>query len=194
MTLLLAKIVWFIGVAAWYVIRRPYARRARKTATVLRTDRRREQVLLGGAFFGLFIVPLVYVLTDQPEFASYAPIPAQIILGALVFAGSLWLFVRAHKELGRQWSASLEIREKHALVRSGIYRHVRHPMYTSFWLWALAQAILLPNLIAGPIGLVSVGFLYFMRIGREEQMMLEAFGDDYRAYMAQTKRIVPGIY
>ena len=38
------------------------------------------------------------------------------------------------------------------LVTNGIYRRIRHPMYSAFWLWAIAQALLLPNWIAGPAG------------------------------------------
>ena len=51
--------------------------------------------------------------------------------------------------LGRNWSITLEIRDSHRLVTDGLYRYVRHPMYTSFWLWAIAQALLIPNWIAG---------------------------------------------
>ncbi|CEG07319.1 Putative protein-S-isoprenylcysteine methyltransferase [Afipia felis] len=67
-------------------------------------------------------------------------------------------------------------------------------MYAAFWLWALARAFLLPNWIAGPAGLIGFGILFFMRVGREEQMMIDTFGDEYRAYMQRTARVVPGIY
>jgi protein-S-isoprenylcysteine O-methyltransferase Ste14 len=106
----------------------------------------------------------------------------------------LWLFRRSHKDLGRQWSASLEIRESHQIVRGGVYRRIRHPMYASFWLWALAQALLLPNTMAAMSGLVAIGILFFTRIDFEERMLLEAFGEDYRTYMRETNRIIPGIY
>ncbi len=115
-------------------------------------------------------------------------------LGAAVFAASLWLFYRVHKELGRNWSDSLEVREQHKLVTDGLYRYVRHPMYTAFFMWALAQALLLPNWIAGPAGLVGFGILFLFRVGREEAMMLESFGEEYRAYMARTARLIPHIY
>ena len=46
---------------------------------------------------------------------------------------------------GRNWSVSLEIRDKRRLVTDGLYRYVRHPMYASFWMWAIAQALLIPN-------------------------------------------------
>jgi protein-S-isoprenylcysteine O-methyltransferase Ste14 len=71
---------------------------------------------------------------------------------------------------------------------------VRHPMYSAFWLWGLAQAFLLSNWVAGPAGLIGFGILFFLRIGREEQLMSETFGDEYRRYVARTARVVPGIY
>jgi protein-S-isoprenylcysteine O-methyltransferase Ste14 len=54
--------------------------------------------------------------------------------------------------------------------------------------------LLLPNWIAGPAGLIGFGTLFFLRVGREEALMIETFGDEYRGYMARTSRILPGIY
>ena len=86
------------------------------------------------------------------------------------------------------------VREQHSLVTTGVYAHVRHPMYAAFWLWALAQFLLLPNWIAGAAGLVGFGVLFFGRVGAEERMLVDHFGDDYRRYMARTARIIPGVY
>ena len=66
-------------------------------------------------------------------------------------------------------------------------------MYSAVWLWAIAQALLLPNWVAGFAGLVGFGILYFGRVAREERMMLETFGDSYRASMARTGRVFPWI-
>ena len=82
---------------------------------------------------------------------------------------------------------TLALRDQHALITHGVYKWVRHPMYSAFWLWAIAQALLLPNWIAGFAGIVGFGTLYFGRVGHEEKMMLDAFGDTYRAYMARTQ-------
>jgi protein-S-isoprenylcysteine O-methyltransferase Ste14 len=73
-------------------------------------------------------------------------------------------------------------------VTTGVYRHVRHPMYAAFFLWAIAQALLLPNWIAGPVGLLGFGTLFGLRVGREERMMEATFGDAYRAYAARPLR------
>ena len=194
MTPLVAKLIWLIGVVGWFVIRYPHQRRARRTPKLRRSDRGRELVLMTISATGLGIIPMIYVFTGAPRFADYPMQPWQGWLGAMVFAASLWLFHRTHKDLGRNWSVTLEVREQHALVTNGVYGRVRHPMYSAFWLWALAQALLLPNWIAGPAGLVGFGTLFFLRVGREEALMAETFGDEYRRYMARTSRIVPGIY
>ena len=55
----------------------------------------------------------------------------------------------------------------------------------------VAQALLLPNWVAGFSGVVGFGCLYFVRVGREEAMMLAMFGEEYRAYMQRTSRIIP---
>jgi protein-S-isoprenylcysteine O-methyltransferase Ste14 len=194
MTVLAAKVIWLAGLIGWFIIRYPHQRRSRRISKVRQTDRRRELLLLSISFSGLFLVPLFYVLTDEPRFANYTFRPLQAWPGVLTVVLYLALFYRTHKDLGRFWSVTLEIREGHAVVTRGVYSRVRHPMYAAFWLCALAQALLLPNWIAGLSGLVGFGTLFFLRVGKEEQLMLETFGEEYRQYMARTNRIIPGIY
>ena len=194
MTLFLAKLIWGLGVIGWFAIRFRHQRRSRRTPKVRRSDRAREAVLLTISICGMLVIPLIYVFSDQPKFAGYPFMPILAWIGAAVFAVALWLFYRTHSDLGRNWSVTLEIREQHSLVTSGVYSRLRHPMYSAFWLWAVAQALLLPNWIAGPAGLIGFGTLFFFRIGREERLMVEMFGDEYRRYMARTHRIIPGIF
>jgi len=137
---------------------------------------------------------LIYLITGQPKFANYAFHPIQAWLGTLVLIAAMALLYQTHRDLGRAWSMTLEIRDQHALITHGIYQRLRHPMYSAFWLWAISQALLLPNWIAGLAGIVGFGTLFFARVGHEEKMMLETFGDEYRAYMARTYRVFPGIY
>jgi len=191
---LVSKIVWCLGVIGWFATRYPYARRARRVAKVRSPYRLREFVLMSISATGLGIVPGLYVFTDAPRFADYPIQIWQPVLGVALFAGALYLFRRTHKDLGRNWSVTLEVREQHALVTEGIYKSVRHPMYSAFWLWAVAQAVLLPNWVAGIAGIVGFGTLFFLRVGKEEAMMLATFGDSYRSYMQRTWRVLPGIF
>jgi protein-S-isoprenylcysteine O-methyltransferase Ste14 len=194
MTLVAAKIIWVLGCVGWYVIRLPHERRSRRTPVTERRDKVRDMVLMTMSFAGLFAIPFTYALTGQPKFANYPFHPLLAWLGVVVLVAAMALFYRTHRDLGRAWSVTLEIREQHRLVTHGIYARLRHPMYAAFWLWALSQALLLPNWIAGLSGLVGFGTLFFVRVGREERMMLERFGEEYRAYIGRTKRIVPGLY
>ena len=61
----------------------------------------------------------------------------------------------------------------------------------SEWLWGVAQALLLQNWVAGLAGLALFTPLYVLRVPREEQMMLDRFGAEYRSYMNRTGRVVP---
>lgn len=194
MTLFIVKLVWWAGIVGWFAIRYPHQRRSRATPVAARRERVRDSILLAISFTGLFIVPAIWVTSGAPRVADYAFQPALAWLGAAVFAAALYGFYCTHRDLGRSWSVTLEIRQTHQLVTTGVYRHVRHPMYAAFFLWALAQALLLPNWIAGPAGLVGFGTLFALRVGREERMMEAAFGDAYRDYAARTWRVCPGVF
>jgi protein-S-isoprenylcysteine O-methyltransferase Ste14 len=188
------EIVWVLGIVGWYVIRYPFERRAKRVRVV--TNRRSPSEIVGlvSALFGLAILPGFYVATGIPESADYPANWWAVAVGAVIFASALWVFRRSHKELGRNWSITLEIRERHALVCAGPYAVIRHPMYTSFMLMGLGQAFLLSNWVAGLAGLIGFAILFFLRVDKEERMMLENFGPQYQAYMERTKRIIPYLY
>lgn len=194
MTATAAKIIWLAFGMAWFALRLRPGQRARNTPVRYSARGAREFALLAVSLAGLGIVPCIYVAFHFPRLADYRVVPVLSYLGVAVDVVSLWLFIRTHRDLGHNWSVSLDLRERHTLVTTGIYATVRHPMYAGFWLMAVAQALLLPNWIAGPAGLVGFGILFFGRVRREEEMMITAFGDEYRAYMRRTARIVPWLY
>jgi protein-S-isoprenylcysteine O-methyltransferase Ste14 len=193
-TATISKIIWLAFGIAWFALRLAPGRRARGTPVRYSGRGAREFALLGVSLTGLGIIPFVYVVAHVPRFADYPLIPVMSYLGIAVDVVCLWLFYRTHRDLGRNWSVSLDLRERHTLVTTGVYALVRHPMYAGFWLMALAQLLLLPNWIAGPAGLVGFGVLFFGRVRREEEMMVAAFGEEYRTYMGRTARVVPWIY
>jgi protein-S-isoprenylcysteine O-methyltransferase Ste14 len=188
------EIIWVLGIVAWYVIRYPFERRARRVRIVAGGRSHSDTVGLVSALLGLAIVPGFYVATGFPAAADHPASAWAVALGTIIFCSALWIFRISHKELGRNWSITLEIRERHELVRGGPYAFVRHPMYTSFLLMGLGQAFLLPNWVAGLSGLIGFAVLFLLRVDKEERMMLENFGSQYRSYMERTKRIFPYLY
>lgn len=182
----------FLTVLLTYIgIRGAFAQRTKSNQNVVSRVDPRDRILVLAVFVGSTLLPLVYLFTRWFAFADYQlPRPA-LSCGIIVSLAALWLFWRAHADLGKNWSITLEMRKGHNLVRSGVYRVVRHPMYAALWLLSLAQGLLLQNWLAGWAALVAFAVLYFVRVPREEEMMLSYFGDDYRAYAARSGRVLP---
>lgn len=175
------------------LIRAPHGQRSRGVKVVRNRRGALEIVLLTLAWVA-FLVPLVWVAAPVFAFAEYPLRLVPLSAGIGCLAVGLWLFARSHADLGTNWSITLEVREKHQLVTHGVYRVLRHPMYSALLLYSLGQALVVPNWIAGPSYAVAMSLLCAFRLGPEERMMLEAFGKDYEAYMVRTKRLVPGIW
>jgi protein-S-isoprenylcysteine O-methyltransferase Ste14 len=189
---LLAKIIFVFGyVVANFVIRTPYIKAHQRLP--IRSNRKTRldtSLFLAVGVFGFFL-PLLYVFTPLFSFADYS-IPLSVgVTGIVILAVGNWVFWKSHKDLGGNWSPTLEIRQDHKLVINGIYQRIRHPMYLSIWLLVIAQAMILPNYVAGFAGLLPFGILYFQRVAKEERMMLEEFGTEYEQYSQKTGRLFP---
>ncbi len=193
------KRVWtatyMLGILAEILIRAPHERRRRQTLMAVEQVDRLERSLIGLLFCGVFFVPAVYTWTAWLDWANYR-LSAQRerqagTLGTVLMVSAVWVFWRAHRDLGQNWSPSLQLRQEHALVTRGVYRYVRHPMYASQWLWSAAQALLLHNWIAGMASFVLFAPLYVLRVPREERMLLQQFGPAYQRYMERTGRVLP---
>src|SRR5262245_48779911 len=189
----IAKAVILAASIVMIAIRAPHGQRSRDVKVV--KDRRGplEIILLTFAWIG-FIVPIFWIVSPWLAFADYPLRPAPLLGGVVCLAGGLWIFRLSHRDLGTNWSVTLQVREQHRLIVDGIYRRVRHPMYLSLLLYSIGQLLALPNWVAGPSYLVTFGILFVLRVRAEERMMLEEFGDEYARYMRRTRRLVPGVW
>jgi protein-S-isoprenylcysteine O-methyltransferase Ste14 len=188
-----AKAVILAASIVLIAIRAPHGQRSRTVKVAKSRKGPVEIVTLFLVWLGFF-VPLIWVATPLFAFAEYPLRPWAFTAGVVCFIPGLWLFHRSHADLGTNWSVTLQIREQHRLITEGIYRRIRHPMYSSLFLYSIGQLLVLPNWFAGPSYLVTFGLLFALRLGGEERMMLDEFGDAYASYMKRTKRIVPGIW
>lgn len=189
----IAKAVILAASVAMVAIRAPHGRQSRRIKVARSYKGPREVTLLTLAWMG-FLVPLIWVVSGVFSFADYALRPWPFGAGVVCLVSGLWWFYRSHSDLGTYWSITLEMRENHRLITQGVYRYVRHPMYAALFLYSMGQALVVPNWVVGPSYLVAFGILFALRIGAEERMMLETFGEEYAAYMARTKLLVPGIW
>lgn len=189
------KALFLVGLILMEVVRFPHRKRQRKEWREKRIAETRlsplDFTLEMLAFAGMEIIPLVYILSPWLDFADYRLPVAARWLGVPFMLASIWLLRRAHADLGHNWSPTLQIAQEHRLVTGGIYARIRHPIYASVWLMGLAQILLLANWIAGPACLVLFLPVYLVRVPREERMMLDHFGQQYREYLQRTGRVFP---
>jgi protein-S-isoprenylcysteine O-methyltransferase Ste14 len=137
------------------------------------------------------LTPLIYIFSPVFDFANYKLPSWTGWLGAIIFAAAIWLLWRSHADLGRSWTPTLGLRDDHRLVTKGVFKYIRHPMYAAHILWGVATPLMLHNWIAGFSFLLLTTLQYLSRVGDEERMMLEQFGEEYRSYMERTGRIIP---
>jgi protein-S-isoprenylcysteine O-methyltransferase Ste14 len=188
-----AKALVLLASVVMVVIRAPHGQRSRGVKVAKSRKGPREKFLLTLAWIGFF-VPLFWVATPVFAFADYPLRPVPFVAGVLCLALGLWIFRRSHADLGTNWSITLEVREEHRLVTHGVYRRIRHPMYLALLLYAVGQTLAVPNWVAGPSYLVAFGLLFALRVGPEERMMRDEFGAEYDAYVARTRRLLPGVW
>jgi len=118
---------------------------------------------------------------------------ALLAIGLVMFmVGAIIRFV-AIATLKRNFSGALRIRADHTLVKSGIYKRVRHPAYLGAILLFTGIPVMLSSLFGFLVMLVLVPYLLH-RIKLEESMMIERFGKEYEDYMRSSKRLLPFLY
>lgn len=189
----IARAVVLVATVAMIAIRSPHGRRSRGVPVERRRRGAVELVLLTIAWLAFFVL-LVWIATPVFSFADYPLHAGPLMIGSACLVIGLWLFYRSHADLGTNWSITLELRERHQLVTHGVYRALRHPMYSALLIYSAGQALVVPNWLAGPSYAIAMLLLIALRMRPEERMMREKFGVAYENYVAATKRLIPGVW
>jgi len=170
----LAWVVWLLP----FLIDRPHEK-TKPTAH----DRR--------ARWGILLQIIGYSLLWQGEFWLHAPELWRIVLSILLFSLaslSSWTAVRA---LGRHLRFDAALREGHQLVRSGPYRFLRHPIYTSMFCLLLGTGFMVASwpLFGCAIVIFLAGTEIRVRI--EDGLLASHFGEDFQAYRREVPAYIP---
>ncbi len=96
--------------------------------------------------------------------------------------------------LGRWFTSNVAIGPGHRIVRSGVYRVIRHPSYSGMLLAFAAIAVAQHNWLSLIVVVVPITAAVLYRIRVEEAALLEAFGQEYCEYCNSTWRLLPGLY
>ncbi len=148
-------------------------------------------VVLHLAGLGLWVSTLGYLIF--PAFFAWALMPAPVWLrwfGATSGALSTILMGWTLASLGKNLTDTVVTRAEAKLVTHGPYRWVRHPYYVTAALLMASVTLLTANWLIGATSAAVLGLL-IVRTPKEERMLLERFGQQYRDYRSKTGRFLP---
>lgn len=92
--------------------------------------------------------------------------------------------------LGKNWSLSVQKKENHELIQSGLYKKVRHPIYTGLLLLFVGNTIIVGD-YRGIIAVIIVFFAFWFKLLKEEKILEETFGHQYLLYKVKTFYLIP---
>lgn len=139
-----------------------------------------------------FISTLVFLVI--PQWAAWASLPLPIWLrwaGVGLALLGFGLLQWAQNTLGRNWSDTPRLIDGQVLITDGPYRWARHPIYSAFLLILGSTLFITASWFVGSMWIGATLLEVTWRTGIEEGMMVERFGDQYRAYMGETGRFAP---
>lgn len=117
-------------------------------------------------------------------------VPAVWDVGLMLTALGVGISIWARLSLGANWSGMVTLKDGHELVRKGLYRWIRHPIYTGILLGMIGTAMIKGHL-RGWIGLAIVFAGFYFKARREERFLREEFGDSFEAHAQQTGMFLP---
>lgn len=143
---------------------------------------------------GLILLIAILIVSfgnlDGPVYTIQSPLN---IIGIIMFIIGLIISINAQATITKNYSWTLQIREGHTLVTNGLYTYVRHPVYLGTFIRVIAIPIYASSLLGFLLGLLAIPILNY-RIGLEERMLVEEFGEEYKQYKEHTWKLFPFIY
>ncbi len=143
----------------------------------------------------LVLIPFVGNLINL-EWFSWSRMDGPIWLrwiGALMSLSMLPLIYWLFSTIGKNISPTHATRSDHQLITSGPYRFIRHPLYTFGFLAYLGIALMNISwwLL---VGLLIMMLPLIYRTPKEEENLIESFGEDYKEYVSKTGRYWPNLF
>jgi protein-S-isoprenylcysteine O-methyltransferase len=126
--------------------------------------------------------------------ASFADRGAAYWIGLAVFIAGIAVRWYSIAYLGRFFTVDVAVAADQKVIDTGPYRHVRHPSYSGVLLAFLGIGLLMSNYVSLFLVTVPIAAVFLHRIKIEEAALTAGLGENYRAYMQRTRRLIPFVY
>lgn len=113
------------------------------------------------------------------------------LVGAVLIVYAAVINIAGRIALGRFWSDQIEIVAHHELVHGWPYNWSRHPLYGSMTLFGIGMGMLTQNLVVLVATIIVFLPAMLYRSAREEALLLDEFGDEYRNYRRRVRMLLP---
>jgi protein-S-isoprenylcysteine O-methyltransferase Ste14 len=145
--------------------------------------------------YGLSIMAVVLAPFFKARGIGQIALPDWVAwLGVALMMAGIALRIWANRVLGAYYTRTLRIQTGQRVMREGPYRLIRHPGYAGALLMWMGAILAMRNWITLVVIVVSILSVYLYRIATEERMLASALGEDYQAYLASTKRVIPWVW
>jgi protein-S-isoprenylcysteine O-methyltransferase Ste14 len=170
-------------------------RRAEPPSSVSRTENPFIQIPRGLWGVPRRVFTVLYIVNPARLLWASFPLPDwQRWFGAALASCALLLQIWVHVSLGKGFSSELRVRTDQTLVTTGLYRWVRHPMYSLVMIMMIGWTMLTSNWILAIFGPSSILLLMVMRTPLEEEMLSESYGQAYSEYKRRTGMFFPRLF
>jgi protein-S-isoprenylcysteine O-methyltransferase Ste14 len=112
------------------------------------------------------------------------------IIGLMFCFSGVLIACYSRYKLGDNWSLSVQKKENHELIQSGIYSIIRHPIYSGLLLLFIGNAIIVGD-YRGIIAVIIIFISFWLKLLKEERYLISIFGNQYLAYKEKTKALIP---
>ena len=143
----------------------------------------------------LTAVSLVFFLSyaDRHSILTFSEFDFVRYIGLAFYAGGNAVSIVALRALGKQYSGYVTLQEDHQLVDTGIYATIRHPIYLRILLVTAGLPLIFRSWLFLPVFVLGALFVRY-RIGQEEKLLAEVFGERFHSYAVRTRRLIPYLY
>lgn len=112
------------------------------------------------------------------------------MIGLIISSLGLIIACWSRYILGKNWSLSVQKKEEHQLITTGLYQYIRHPIYTGILLIFIGNTIIVGD-YRGIIGVLIVFISFWFKLKKEEKWLEDVFGKKYLEYKSNTKALIP---
>ncbi|MFX1507130.1 MAG: methyltransferase family protein [Promethearchaeota archaeon] len=161
----------------------------------LEKEKREEEQKAIFIVFLFLVNPFLFVLALQEhEILLVTRVDALSWIGLVVYFLAAIIIILARVNLGKQGTGTLIVREDHELITTGLYKYLRHPMYSGTLLGVIGFALVSQSIFISLITFILYFWIFNKRIIYEEQLLEKTFGEKYQKYKASSYRLIPFLY